>query len=57
MKPTRDNDGVGQPLRMLDFTDEANTKEFVNLSTCELLKLYGLHLPLLLDGPHVGVDR
>ena len=52
----RHDDGVGQPLRVLDLSDEPGVEELVHLEADELLPLDGLLVDLLLDGPKVGED-
>ena len=47
----RDDDGVGHPLGVVDFSDEFGAQQLLDLEADELLALEGLLLDLLLHGP------
>jgi hypothetical protein len=52
----RDDNRVGQPLRVVDLSYEASIEQPFDFFTDEVLPLNGLLPGLLLDWPSVGVD-
>jgi hypothetical protein len=52
----RDNNRVGQPLRVVNLSYEASIKQPFDFFVDEVLPLNGLLTGLLLDWPGVGVD-
>jgi len=51
-----DDDGIGQPLGVVDLLDEVSVQQFVYLFTDEVLPLHGLLPRLLAHQCSVGVD-
>jgi hypothetical protein len=51
-----DNNSVGQPLRVVDLSDEASVEHLLDLFTDEVLLLNRLLSGLLLHRPGIGVD-
>jgi hypothetical protein len=51
-----DDNRVGQPPRVMDFSDESGVEQLLDFFTDEVLSLNGLLLGLLLHWSGIGVD-